>query len=435
MPRVVLPPRADARPEVSARPPVVARAASTAAAVTRSQATGRLTGDVVAGGVEAGRDVHRAIADRVFAHVQAPPVRLLHDGIGAGVHAGVRGALRAGGSVSARLLAERSGQDWQSTPTGAKALAALNAAAGDRLDAEGSPLAVPMAFWRDGHPLTPTADGLASLPARSTLVVFLHGLGETEHYWRLVRDPDGQRLPGYAERLEADLDVACLALRYNTGRHISANGRSFADLLEAAVQAWPVPLERVCLVGHSMGGLVVRAACHVGQADGHAWAPLLSDVATLGSPHDGAPLERAANVADPLLHRLPTTRPLGRALRTRSVGVKDLRYGHLTDVCWDGVDPDAVLSNSGLDVPLLPGVRHHVAWAVLTRDPRHPVGALLGDLLVREGSATGTRRPTGRTPFTTVGQVGITGSHHFHLLHHPRVYAALLEWLTEPVEA
>ena len=53
-----------------------------------------------------------------------------------------------------------------------------------------------------------------------------------------------------------------LYLRYNTGRHVSENGRDWRTLLDAARARWPVEVHEIALIGHSMGGLVARSACH-----------------------------------------------------------------------------------------------------------------------------------------------------------------------------
>jgi triacylglycerol esterase/lipase EstA (alpha/beta hydrolase family) len=60
-------------------------------------------------------------------------------------------------------------------------------------------------------------------------------------------------------------------VRYNTGLHISQNGRALAEQLEELVQAWPVPVEEICIVGYSMGGLVARSALHYGAQAKHSW--------------------------------------------------------------------------------------------------------------------------------------------------------------------
>src|SRR5881397_119965 len=118
------------------------------------------------------------------------------------------------------------------------------------------------------------------------LAVFVHGLGQTDEAW-FARP---ERHVPYGYRLEAELGYTPLYIRYNTGRHISENGRELAGLLDAVVGDWPVEVHEIALFGHAMGGLVARAACHYGSARG--WTRHVRQVFMLGAPHAGAPLEQ-----------------------------------------------------------------------------------------------------------------------------------------------
>ena len=112
-------------------------------------------------------------------------------------------------------------------------------------------------------------------------------------------------------------------VRFNSGRHVSENGRSLAALLDEVVAEWPVPVEQIALVGHSMGGLVARSACCAGGD----WTALVTHTVSLGSPHLGAPLESAVHYASAALGVTPETRPFAGFLRRRSAGIRDLRSG------------------------------------------------------------------------------------------------------------
>jgi pimeloyl-ACP methyl ester carboxylesterase len=141
-------------------------------------------------------------------------------------------------------------------------------------------------------------------------------------------------------------------VRYNTGRHVSENGRSLADLLEALVAAWPVAVERIALVGHSMGGLVARSACHQAAERSDAWVGRVRHVVSLGTPHTGAPLAQAVHVAAAGLATVPETRAFSAFLRRRSAGIRDLRDGSLVDEDWRGRDPDALRAAACREIPL-----------------------------------------------------------------------------------
>jgi pimeloyl-ACP methyl ester carboxylesterase len=198
-----------------------------------------------------------------------------------------------------------------------------------------------------GNALEPTADSLAAaFPAATERVaVFLHGWCLNERsWWRQPRDgADDDDTRSYGERLHDDLGFSPVQLRYNTGLHISVNGRTLAELLGRLHAHWPVPISELVLVGHSMGGLVARSACHYGAEQQHRWTEVVSHVVCLGSPHMGADLEKGVSIASWALARLPETRAIARFLNSRSDGVKDLRFGACLDEDWLDADPDEFL--------------------------------------------------------------------------------------------
>jgi pimeloyl-ACP methyl ester carboxylesterase len=383
----------------------------------------RFAFDELADGIGGIGGVHRAVADRVFRHVGpgGSPARIAHDAISAGVYAGVRGAFRAAGAGVARVVPPA---ELSSTPRGGLVVGVLDGLRGDTLEAEGNPLHQPMAVRVAGRAVPPEPAALAAAfpHAGPRLVVFLHGLMETEGAWRF-----GGAEP-YGARLERDLGVTAVDIRYNSGRHISENGRSLAELLEALCAAWPVAVGDVALVGHSMGGLVARSACHRAAEDSMAWVRHVRHVVSLGSPHTGAPLARAVHYAGCALHAVPETRPLGNLLRRGSAGIRDLREGSLVDEDWMGLDPHALRAAACREVPLLEGATHCFVAATLTRSANHPLGRLLGDALVLETSASGRGRSR-RIPFRAEDGMHLGGAHHLALLNHPAVYERMLAWL------
>jgi pimeloyl-ACP methyl ester carboxylesterase len=355
-------------------------------------------------------DVHVAMADRVFRFLGPPgrPVQIAHHAITRGVYTGVHGAAVAAGRGAA--LAARNAGPVSETPNGARVVGILNGLIGDTLERESSALAVEMKVARCG-------------PPAPRLVVFLHGLMETERSWRL-----GGR-PSYGERLERERPgTTAVEVRYNTGRRISENGRSLCELMTELVEEWPVEVEEIALVGHSMGGLVARSACHRASLDEREWVTKVRHVVSLGSPHMGAPLEHLVHYAAHGLDRLPETRPLGRFLRRRSGGIRDLRQGSLVDEDWRDRDPEALRAEACAEVPLLDGATHCFVSATITRSPKHPLGRLLGDMLVLTPSASGRSR-TRRLGFRDEDGLHLGGANHFALLNHPEVYAQLRRWL------
>jgi pimeloyl-ACP methyl ester carboxylesterase len=295
---------------------------------------------------------------------------------------------------------------------------------GDTLVRRGNLLALPMAFRRGGRDLELTPQELAhAYPnAKSRLAVFVHGLCETDDAWKRMPARPARHVP-YGHRMEIELGYIPLYLRYNTGRHISENGREFADQLERLIAAWPTTVDEVVLIGHSMGGLVARSACHYGA--GSDCVTKVRHVFTLGTPHRGAPLEKVTNAASAGLARLPETRPLARALNIRSSGIKDLRYGYLTDECWLDEDCDAFLRNTSREVPFLPTARHYFICTTLSREPDAAVGRIVGDLLVLHPSAWDHPGRGKRLRFPVEHYHHVGGANHFDLLNHPAIYAQI----------
>jgi pimeloyl-ACP methyl ester carboxylesterase len=389
-------------------------------------ALGDLAGEAAAGATRQIHELHDGIAQRVWRRVgpAALPVRLAHDRIANSAYsvAGelTRQVVRAGANA-ASLARSPDATSIERTPAGRLVVSALNGAFGDMLVRRGNPLALDMTVRRHGRDLelTPAAVSDAYPNAKPRLVVFVHGLCETDDAWKL----GAARHVPYGHRMEIERGYTPVDLRYNTGRHISENGRELATRLEALVTSWPTEVHEITLVGHSMGGLVARSACHYG-ADS-ACVAKVRHVFTLGAPHRGAPLEQAANAASVALARLPETRPLARALNARSVGIKDLRYGYLTDECWMDQDCDAFLRDSSREVPFLPTARHYFICATLTREPDAAVGRIIGDLLVLRPSAWAREERGKRMRFPIEHYHHLGGASHFDLLNHPAIYAQM----------
>ncbi|TWS26225.1 alpha/beta hydrolase [Tsukamurella sputi] len=399
----------------------------------------------IAGSVDGVHGVHRAISDRVFRSVRlgvgpaVAPVRALHDGITDGVYATISTVARTVGRVAAV------GADWpgerppSETPRGAALIGVLLGLIGDDLEATGSPLAADPVTVRVDGAVVHLGDGPVPADrldpgevfdgATGRVVVLLHGLTETEHAWGV----GGLEAEDYGVRLAVDLRATPVYVRYNSGRHISENGRDLADLLEALVAAWPVPVTDLVLIGHSMGGLVARSAAHRADEAGMAWPAAVSATVSLGTPHLGAPLEQAAHYGSAALAAVPETAPFGRLLRRRSAGIRDLRAGSIVDEDWRDRDADALGAAAAAEVPLLDGAEHFFVAATFTRDARHPLGRLLGDGLVLPASAGG-RGKARRIGFTDDAGMHLGGAHHFTLLQSDVVYERIRAWLDQPRE-
>ncbi|HET6937077.1 MAG TPA: hypothetical protein VFI19_00675, partial [Nocardioides sp.] len=352
------------------------------------------------------RDTHFAVLDRT-------PAGAMHRAIATAVYRGLTGGLGGASRALDRLAATGIGPQLEADPRGRFVSAAVNGLIGDRLLRERPQLAIPMAVRRHGADVEPVQEALAEAFPEATgrLVLFLHGLCENESYWqRPMRGGDPDRSgPTYA-RMLTERGWTPVMLRANTGLPLRENGAALAALAQRLVDEWPVEVTRIALVGHSLGGLVMRAASAVLTDVDVRWAELVTDVVTLGTPHLGAPIARGIGHGSAGLGRLPETAAFGRLLDWRSRGVHDLVAGLAEEV------------------PPLPHARYHLVSATLTRSERHPVGHLVGDLLVRPRSAYGRDRT--RTLFPDADVLHVGGTDHFGLLNHAEVHRALREWLS-----
>jgi pimeloyl-ACP methyl ester carboxylesterase len=383
------------------------------------------------------RDVQDAVSGRVFG-LLGPlgwPVRGVHRAISAAAYRAVAGALRAPLEAGARSLARRA--DPEAAPIadsrgGGFALAALNGIAGDRLARRHADLALELSVRRHGRdvPLDQPSVAAAFPDATPRVAVFVHGLCESDKAWLLRAPGDATRRRSYGARLHDELGYSPVYVRYNSGLHVSDNGRRLGDALEQLTAGWPTDLEEIALFGHSMGGLVARSACRYSEIGGHAWVRRVRHVFCLGTPHLGAPLEKVANLAGWTLGRLPETRPFGELFfNGRSAGIKDLRFGNCVEEDWCDCDPDELLRDRCTEVPFLPGAAYYFVGATLTRRP-DGLGRLVGDLLVTYPSASGSGRRR-RIPFEIENGRHLGGLDHIRLLNHPAVYAQIRGWLEQ----
>lgn len=360
------------------------------------------------------RDTHLAWVDRVHGLLRRPTGagpgagEILHRGIAAGLYGGLGAGLRATSRGLGAVADRGVGPRLETDARGRFVNAAVNGLIGDRLEQDRPRLAIRMAVRSrcEDVPLEPESLASAFPAASGRLVVFLHGLCENESYWNRQREERGTT---YGEALAGD-GWSPVFLRANTGLGLRPNGIALSALMQRLVEQWPLEVTRIALVGHSMGGLVMRAAGAVATEVDRPWTGLVSDVVTLGCPHLGAPIARGIGHGSRGLGRLPETAAFGRILDWRSVGVHDLVVGLAEDV------------------PPLPHARYRLVSATLTASPRHPVGHVVGDLLVRVSSAYGRDR-YGAELFPGAEVLHVGRADHFDLLNHPRVEQALRDWL------
>ncbi len=385
----------------------------------------RLTFDAIAGVVDLVEAMHYNIAS--VPRLIARPRQGRTTGITGLVYLSIRSVIGLVGHGLDRLLGqlepllgERS--NW---PGREALLAALNGLLGDYLAASNNPLAITMRLRRGGVALPDLRRELsAAIPqASDKLLVLLHGLCMNDIQWRRKGHDHGA---AQARELAYTPDY----LHYNSGLHISTNGRAFAELLETLVGLWPIALTEIVLIGHSMGGLVARSACHHAAEARHAWLRHVDKLVFMGTPHHGAPLERGGNWIDMLLGASAYTAPLARLGKIRSAGITDLRFGNLVDRDWQRRDRFAPGGDPRVPMPLPEGIACYAIAATTGRKAGDLGDRLLGDGIVPLASALGEHpNPRLALAFPESRRWVAYGTNHLDLLSRPKVYAQLKTWL------
>lgn len=311
---------------------------------------------------------------------------------------------------------------------------AINGVMGDKLRDWQHPLALDLSVVdAEGQPVV-----LAELQRRHAkgVVLFIHGLCLSEWDWQ---SPAHQ---AFVDELQAQgYGVAWIC--YNSGLPIWENGAALAQLLEWDWQAGDndncdnqcdnqssdTPFgnapsgnrQPLLLIGHSMGGLLIRSAVHYQQQQAQpGWLQSLTHAAYLAAPHAGAPLEKIGNFANSLLGVSPYSKPLMALGNIRSLGIRSLRHGNVT--------PPVDATEQQYPLPFNPQFRHLLLAARMGDDPAK---RWLGDGLVPVQSALGEGHFPEQHP--QIERTFIDHMGHIRLLHDERTYAALRDWLNGPV--
>lgn len=298
--------------------------------------------------------------------------------------------------------------------------AIANGVSGDKAARWNNAIGHTLGFYRlDGSPVS-VAELSRNLAAERTpkLIIFAHGLCHSELEW------DRQHHRQFVESAST-LGYQSIYLRYNSGRAIYENGAELAELLE---QCFATLTVKLTLIGHSMGGLLFRSAFVSAEKCQHRWLAQVENCACIGSPHQGAPMERLGNLANALLSYTPYTAPLMRLGNIRSRGIKDLRHGCITEADSQS-QADHVHGDTRAAMPALPPQIRHLFIAASVEQAA-TAGDWLGDGLVPISSALGQHEDVARqleAPQLRREHIHPLG--HLALLSDRRVYHILRDWL------
>ena len=312
-----------------------------------------------------------------------------------------------------------------SSPAREMTLAVLNGVWGDHLAASNNPLAITSSLRIGGRPLALGREELAARIAQPSgrLLILAHGLCMNDLQW--LRDGHD-----HGQALARDLGLSPVYLHYNSGRHVSENGHDFAELLEQLLAQWPVPVEELVILGHSMGGLVARSAVFQARQRRHAWTSVLSKLVFLGTPHHGAALERGGHQVDMLFGISPYVAPFARLGKVRSAGITDLRFGNLQTADWHGRDRHSQRHDDRRPTPLPAGVDCFIVAATKAMKVGGLHSRVVGDGLVPLASALGEHREARHTlKVPDRHTLIVTAADHWDLLSREDVYGQLRAWL------
>ena len=389
---------------------------------TDLRGAGRLTIDAVTGITDIAESLHRTITS--LSGRPGKPDRHRTKGITGIVYRNIRSITEMVGNGIDELLGRLSTKlgENDSSPGREAVLSALNGVLGDHLVARNNPLAIPMQFRRNGKPFEEQSLLEAIQQSDGRLAIMIHGSCMNDLQWNRQGHDHGAALA-------RDLGLTLLYVHYNTGLHISENGKQFSDLLENIMDQSPAPIT-IFIVAHSMGGLVSRSACHYGKESGHTWVNHLRKLVFLGTPHHGAPLEKGGNWVDTILEISPYSAPFSRLGKIRSCGITDLRYGNVLEDDWKGYDRFDFREDQRTPAPLPERVQCYSIAATTGKESNKLGDNLMGDGLVTLNSALGRHKNAELNLLFPQTHLWVgRDMNHLKLLNHPEVYETIRKWL------
>tara|TARA_B110000091_G_scaffold213509_1_gene263145 strand:+ start:3020 stop:4225 length:1206 start_codon:yes stop_codon:yes gene_type:complete len=304
-------------------------------------------------------------------------------------------------------------------------LSVLNGVIGDYLEEKKNPLKIEMQFrYRLKSLLLDPKSLKATYPnINGKIILMLHGSCMNDIQWTRKKHNHGNIIA-------KELNKTPIYLNYNSGRHISTNGKALNDCLEELVKNWPVPIEELVIIAHSMGGLVARSALYYGEQEQKNWTKDLKKVVFLGTPHHGSHVERKGNYLDIILETIPYVKPFARLGKIRSAGVTDLRHGNLVDEDWKNNDRFERKADQRQHIPIPKQIEFYSIAAVIGKKTTTVSAKILGDTLVDVKSALGQHKnPDKSLLFKKENSWIVYENNHLDLLSNPKITEKIKEWL------
>lgn len=261
------------------------------------------------------------------------------------------------------------------------------------------------------------------------IILFIHGLMNDESIWQSDFTDTKKRL---GTALEVQDDAVCLYIRYNTGLHISENGRAVNNLLQQFVEKYSNEVRELIIISHSMGGLVTRSAGYYADIQGLKWITLLKKVFLIGVPNEGSYLARVAYLTQYFFRKIDITQndSIAKFFDIRSNGIKDLSFGYLVDEDWQNAEDGKIRNVNVTIVTPLPKVKYYlIAGAVLDEQGRGRIFTFFGDGLVEKESALSRLFKNNSLKSGKVEMKLFNGENHLTLLESKKVHEYVLSCL------
>ncbi|MGJ8663163.1 MAG: esterase/lipase family protein [Marinicella sp.] len=198
----------------------------------------------------------------------------------------------------------------------------LNGILGDHLVATNNPLAIDMTWIYQGTEVTPEHMANLCNQQNGQPLLLVHGLCMNDQQWEHNEHDHGLELHKVSNMLP-------IYVRYNSGLAVTENGLALSQMLERFFKTLEVDKTSDALC-HSMGGLVFRSAIHTAIKNKYDWPKRINNAVFLGTPHQGAVLEKSGHLMNYLISISPYSAPFSKLINVRSLGIKDLRHGTTT---------------------------------------------------------------------------------------------------------
>jgi pimeloyl-ACP methyl ester carboxylesterase len=394
---------------------------------SKLQGVSRLITDATIGVTDLVESMHNRIVHPPF--LPSTPIQHLITNIAGITYKTIRWSTRLiGGGVDSALGLFASVSDKIETTDEREAISAvLNGVIGDYLEKTENPLEIVMQLRYQAKAIPLDTESLdKTYPTiNGKILLMVHGSCMNDIQWT-------RKEHNHGTALAKEFDKTPIYLHYNSGRHISTNGQDLNELLEKLILHWPVPIEELIIIAHSMGGLVTRSALHYGQKQQNSWTKHLKKIIFLGTPHHGASMEQAGNYLDVVLEAVPYARPFARLGKIRSAGVTDLRYGSLLDEDWQNIDRFKMLGDQRQNVSLPKKIECYSIAGVNGKEIKSGSTKLklLGDNMVGIKSALGQHKdPAKHLNFKKANTWIVYENNHLDLLSNPKVYNKIKKWM------